>query len=87
MVSNLVIQSIPSYAVKNLMRIEKNPSQHVKGTAGNNNFNFQTSKQIFGSDFEKCSGAQSNIITSSAEQQPRVIYQMLNFRNDFSLIA
>ena len=45
-------------------RAEKNPSLLVKRRVlVNNNFDFQTSKQIFGFDYEKGSGAQSNIIT------------------------
>lgn len=61
--SNLDIQSIPPYAVINLVRAEKIPLCISKALLGNNNFDFQTSKQIFGSDYEKLSGAQSNIIT------------------------
>lgn len=54
-----------------------------RGQTGNNNFDFQTSKQIFGP--RRCT--KQYYYQSLAEQQPRVFYQMLNFCNDFSLIV
>lgn len=46
-----------------LISSERIPLCMSKGLVGNNNFDFQTSPQIFGSHYEKCSGAQSNIIS------------------------